>query len=639
MAAFYDEYSEELTYNFMRGNAADLIRVSAKSSAVKSIKSQRNESSKSNIIFSELVTLYDPTVRFKKKKEYVLVLTEENLFLLDPLPPFECSKRAPEGVPVSWVSKIYADRIGSQVMLKIPADYDMWLEVPAKTQFLHIFSQLHKLFLQENPEGRQIDLQIAFVFNLGSQREAKYVDAKIASKTKSYKDAKDRVHLLLREAKKAQGIAMSKKKVQMSPSKKKALQKKKLKVQKDLLKKKQQRAEKKALPATSLHAKIPRHPRDKALPSDHPKKAALHSEGAQMISLIGKDKVLFLKELERTVRRYDAAIAQHAGQRFENFQQKIFYSSEFKFKARTVTLSSNETFFPNVYCDTTRSFMSVRKILNIPGVISNEQKPLIELKGHLGVMENLGTFEETHRPKRNTGGGGNRSNSGVTKRYKYYLMNPVDSNYTQLLENSPIKFGLPVNEVAVRMGDLLLLLQSCHNNNYFLGAICLNDMYVKNDPANKKGFGNLKFFQFNKFKKMKPADMRHLEFEEICSCPKALIAQTLGSYTIERLQTTKEMDFWSYGILLFKMLTGKYPFPDLGEKFSLQLFYDILNGGSFDINEKINSSGIADQSAKFLLKKLLVQDQKNISMTDLLNNSFFSHSTAIQKHRHSVGEI
>ena len=238
MAAFYDEYSEELTYNFMRGNAADLIRVSAKSSAVKSIKSQRNESSKSNIIFSELVTLYDPTVRFKKKKEYVLVLTEENLYLLDPLPPFECSKRAPEGVPVSWVSKIYADRIGSQVMLKIPADYDMWLEVPAKTQFLHIFSQLHKLFLQENPEGRQIDLQIAFVFNLGSQREAKYVDAKIASKTKSYKDAKDRVHLLLREAKKAQGIAMSKKKVQMSPSKKKALQKKKLKVQKDLLKKK-----------------------------------------------------------------------------------------------------------------------------------------------------------------------------------------------------------------------------------------------------------------------------------------------------------------------------------------------------------------------------------------------------------------
>merc|ERR1711871_1464562 len=276
----------------------DLIRISAKEVAMNSIKSQRSESSKTHIIFSDIVTLYDPTVRFKKKKEYILVMTEENLYLLEPVIPFEFAKRTPEGIPVSWVTKIYADRIDSNVMLKIPADYDIWLEIPTKTRFLHIFSQLHRLFLQENPEGRQTELQILFVFNLPSQKEAKYVDAKFAAKTKLYKDAKDRVQLLMREANKLQGVDASKKKQQISPSKKKALQKKKLKAENDLLKKKRQK-EKASMPALSEKSKLPRNAKKDAVTKKHEKVT-------QAVSLIGKDKVLFLKELERVVRRYKA---------------------------------------------------------------------------------------------------------------------------------------------------------------------------------------------------------------------------------------------------------------------------------------------------------------------------------------------
>ena len=143
------------------------------------------------------------------------------------------------------------------------------------------------------------------------------------------------------------------------------------------------------MPALSEKSKLPRNARKDAVTKKHPLR---HSEVTQAVSLIGKDKVLFLKELERVVRRYKAAVAAHSGQGFDNFHQKIFYSNEFHFKARSSELSTEEVFFPRVYCDSTRSFLSVRKILNVSGVrkrAKHKKHPTLRSRAGGGHLNDL----------------------------------------------------------------------------------------------------------------------------------------------------------------------------------------------------------------------------------------------------------
>lgn len=194
MAFFADDFSEELTQETVLKNCVDHIRVMEKDSAMKTV-TQGGMNRHERVVFSDLVVLIDPTLRFKRRKQFILVLTRNVLHLLQPIHPFApCPTRLIE-IPISWVTKLFVDRIGSQILLKIPADFDMLLEVPAKSQFLHLFSQLHHLQLMENPTGKRAGLVVEFVFQLEKLEATTYVDKKMALKTKSYKDARERIDL------------------------------------------------------------------------------------------------------------------------------------------------------------------------------------------------------------------------------------------------------------------------------------------------------------------------------------------------------------------------------------------------------------------------------------------------------------
>ena len=154
MAFFADDFGEELTQETVLKQGVDHIRVMEKDSAMKTV-TRGGVNRQERVVFSDLVILIDPTLRFKRRKQFILVLTRNVLHLLLPVHPFTpCPTRLTE-IPISWVTKLFVDRIGSHILLKIPADFDMFLEVPAKSQFLHLFSQLHHLQLMENRAGKR----------------------------------------------------------------------------------------------------------------------------------------------------------------------------------------------------------------------------------------------------------------------------------------------------------------------------------------------------------------------------------------------------------------------------------------------------------------------------------------------------
>ena len=79
----------------------------------------------------------------------------------------------------------------------------------------------------------------------------------------------------------------------------------------------------------------------------------------------------------------------------------------------------------------------------------------------------------------------------------------------------------------------------------------------------------------------------------------------------------KERDEWACGILMFKLLSGEYPFE--GENKD-DLVYDIING---DINEEINELKVSND-CKDLMKKLLEKKPENrIKVGECLKHNFF----------------
>jgi hypothetical protein len=122
-------------------------------------------------------------------------MTTTSFHILLPEYPYErCDKRDQE-IPLLWIEKLYADRIDGQIIFQIRADYDLWLELPTKTHFIHLFSILHKLL--QKKEKRQVDLEVQFVFDIETSPDAIYISENAAKKTKEYISAKERV---LREA-------------------------------------------------------------------------------------------------------------------------------------------------------------------------------------------------------------------------------------------------------------------------------------------------------------------------------------------------------------------------------------------------------------------------------------------------------
>ena len=157
----------------------------------------------SPLVYSELVVMIDPTVYLRRRQQRILVMTTTSFHLLVPKYPYDrCTKRQQE-IPLLWIEKIYADRIDGQIIFQIRPDYDLWLELPSKTHFIHLFSMLHKL--QQEKEGIQVDLEVKFVFDIGKLTDAMYISKEASAKSKDYISAKERITRALEEKKSKSG--------------------------------------------------------------------------------------------------------------------------------------------------------------------------------------------------------------------------------------------------------------------------------------------------------------------------------------------------------------------------------------------------------------------------------------------------
>mgnify|MGYP003705901301 CR=1 FL=1 len=627
MAFFADDFGEELTQETVLKQGVDHIRVMEKDSAMKTV-TRGGVNRQERVVFSDLVILIDPTLRFKRRKQFILVLTRNVLHLLLPVHPFTpCPTRLTE-IPISWVTKLFVDRIGSHILLKIPADFDMFLEVPAKSQFLHLFSQLHHLQLMENRAGKRTGLVVEFAFQLEKLEASAYVDKKLALKTKSYKDARERINLLLKEAKKDK----TNQKKRVPP---KRVRKKTPKEEKTALTIFGRKGEEEKASLKTSDTKKNAKERRKSV--DDINIALGASDGE--IQLVGRDKVMFIKAIKQAADTY----SNRKRGKFGTFAEKVFHNLEFNHGHRVELPKLQDSFFPSVFCKATGISYSVRKVEVPQGTVNNEQRALTDLKGKEGIMELFGTFEETENVTPGGDSGGfnpfKKRAETVSTRFKYYVMAEVHKNFADLIKASPAKHGLPLEDAAQWMYNLLCLIDACHQGRYYLGGISLSDLYIK-EGTSKRDPPMFQYYNVYKYSTMHAQELRKLHFADVCTCSKEYLGQAFQSHLTEELRTDPYMDFWTFGIILFKALTGKYPFPSLDHDASAEEFFRVINDKKYDPTAFINAMSVGDQRAKFLLKKLLIQDQKNLSIDEIYKDPFFDEVNKVQRqYMDSAGAI
>ena len=142
------------------------------------------------VVYSDLVVLIDPTRRLKKRRQCILVMTTKSFHILEPEFPYQRLEERPE-IPLLWIEKIYADRIDGQIIFQIRPHFDLWVELYAKTHFIHVFSMLHKL--RQVEESLQVNLEVKFVFDIANSPDVIYISKAVAKRTKEYTSAKERV--------------------------------------------------------------------------------------------------------------------------------------------------------------------------------------------------------------------------------------------------------------------------------------------------------------------------------------------------------------------------------------------------------------------------------------------------------------
>merc|ERR1711990_754929 len=134
-------------------------------------------------------------------------------------------------------------------------------------------------------------------------------------------------------------------------------------------------------------------------------------------------------------------------------------------------------------------------------------------------------------------------------RFKYYFMERVNMNLEIMLNKRPSKMGLPYDYVVSISKQILQLFFACHTKGYSLVGLTLRDIYLVKDANDN--LNQIKVFNFNRFKGMSCEVMREeLRFEDICTCPKELLAQAFLQYDAELLKVSPEMEFWTYGVIL-----------------------------------------------------------------------------------------
>ncbi len=599
----------------------------------------------SPVVYSELVVLYDPSLRYQKRKQRILVMTTTSFHILLPEYPYERCDKRDEEIPLLWIEKLYADRIDGQIIFQIRADYDLWLELPTKTHFIHLFSILHKLL--QKKEKKQVNLEVQFVFDIETSPDAIYISKNAAKKTKEYISAKERV---LREAESTVKNLNSSNKSKKGKSPKMSNSQKKKGFgffssfgDNDSKKSKIKEAKKVEIKMGKIRSPTKKMTKEASKSGAKENKAAsLDSIELEMESLhfnkeiieeamkvINKILKAYEKRQKSHIKKYTEEYAKEYPIEFDTFDQRVFSNYEFEhFPKDYVTSVSEDVFMPIIYLSGKE--YSVRKFEIRPGILSNEQKYLLGIESDefdtgtkKTAMKYKGAFEYDEKTKSNMFA--KKDPKGI-RRFKYYFMERVDINLEIMLNKRPSNMGLPYNYVVSISKQILQLFFACHTKGYSLVGLTLRDIYLVKDANDN--FNQIKVFNFNRFKGMSCEVMREeLRFEDICTCPKELLAQAFLQYDAELLNVSPEMEFWTYGVILYRLLTGEYPYPEILNALEPAELYDRLVQEQYNPSVYINQSNIDHPPAKFLLRKLLGQDPANLDMETLLKDDFFDQNS------------
>ncbi len=593
----------------------------------------------SPLVYSELVVMIDPTVYLRRRQQRILVMTTTSFHLLVPKYPYDrCTKRQQE-IPLLWIEKIYADRIDGQIIFQIRPDYDLWLELPSKTHFIHLFSMLHKL--QQEKEGIQVDLEVKFVFDIGKLTDAMYISKEASAKSKDYISAKERITRALEEKKsksgdvskinantkrssprKATGRNMfSPSAKTKSPRKKGGISKasgvKTKKDKKGILKKQKGKMK----PSDTENGNV-------ASKKDSIDLKAF-SFNKDTISEVIKAIKSIMKHYRQIQARHKEAngddYVQDTDMEFVNFEERVFSNLEFDHILKQFEITECEdVFIPSIKIQGKEC--SIRKLETRSGELNFEQKYLVGIHSSnaseavkSSVMKFNGSFEFDEKRKKDN-----------IVRFKYYVMEPVSMNLQILLDHGKATQGLPYQYVLSISKQILEVFHAADVRGYTLVGLTLRDIYLQRDRNNE--FKQVKIYRFNRFKALNCEVVRdELRFEDLATCPKELLEQAFMRYEMQNLQVSKEMAFWTYGVILFRLLTGEYPYLDVSNPFEASELLVRLTDENYTPSTYINESSIDHPPAKFFLRKLLVQDPANLNFQDLLKDNFFDPNSIIKQ--------
>lgn len=156
--------------------------------------------------------------------------------------------------------------------------------------------------------------------------------------------------------------------------------------------------------------------------------------------------------------------------------------------------------------------------------------------------------------------------------------------YIQNFHNFPEKIA------RFYASNILLGLEELHKNN-----IVYRDLKPENVLIGKDGYAKITDFGLSK-----ENIQGNQQATSFCGTPEYLAPETLM-----RKGTGKAADWWSFGSIVYEMLTGLPPYYDQNK----QALYDNIKNKDIDFfnDEELNDKNVSDQ-AKDLLSKILIKD-------------------------------
>jgi len=167
--------------------------------------------------------------------------------------------------------------------------------------------------------------------------------------------------------------------------------------------------------------------------------------------------------------------------------------------------------------------------------------------------------------------------------------------------------GLPEDEVQVLFRQLVSAVAHCHANQIVLRDMKLGKIFFSTTQPSQLVFADLDGAEVLSGGKV--GQLRDQKGSPAYVCPEVLCCKPYGGYAA---------DMWSLGVVLYRMLTGIYPFHDSEPA---RLFDKILLGSS-----AIHFPATVSSSARNVIRRLLERNPKSRpSAKSLLEDQWLQH--------------